>query len=73
MFVKALSKHASNILQSITSKLNETLRGHTNHLLPEDPSISMNAHDSLVPEQVYPHSAHGAHGVEEGPGILHLP
>jgi len=48
------------------------MQGQTNYLLPEDPSISVNAHDSLVPEQVNPNSTHGAHGVEEGPGVLHL-
>ena len=33
----------------------------------------MNAHDGLVPKQIHPHTAHGAHGVEQGPGILHIP
>ena len=42
-------------------------------LLPEDPAIPVNAHDGFVPEQIHPHAAHGAQGVEESPGILHIP
>lgn len=32
----------------------------------------MNPDDSLVPQQVYPHAADCAHGVEQRPHVLHI-
>lgn len=48
------------------------MEGKTNHLLSENSSISVDANNSLVPEQVYPNAAHGAHRVEERPDVLHF-